>query len=161
MTCSIHIFIHIFLKLAITSLLFYSTQLYSQETDGSVYKFKGVLIDSSTTQPISYYGVKLYINDTLRGYGTTLDDGRFILISTVNFDTNNVNSYEFWGPSGKLLDYSLIEYQDKQVFYITDKRNYPETEIIQWHKFFLSTCPNYLKCHPTQPLDNFIIRKNE
>lgn len=124
-------------------------------------KFKGHVIDSVSSVGQPFLGVKLFVNDTLWGSSTTDLDGFFVVVCMKEIGTNDRIKMEFHS-SVEIFEERIISpiTQDNMKVFYKLNDSISSKELREWHYVFRSSIPNYLDCHPTEPLDEFEIKKN-
>ena len=137
---------------------FLSLLSFEQETDGPFYKYRGQIVDSLTGDSLPFLGLKLFVNDTLRGYGITGLDGKYVIVCQYKFDTINKFELEFHSQSGIFKDMLLKEYNGEIISKHVNDTSFTYQQKSKWVRIFKASMPNYLDCHPEEPYDEFEIK---
>ena len=122
--------------------------------------FRGQILDTITHEGLPFLGVKAFVNDTLWGFGVSDLEGKFTVTCPLVVDSFDKVVLEFHGPSGIFeernidpVDKSIIKVKHTVHDSITTKISY------KWRGELRASIPNYLDCHPQEPLDDFVIKQ--
>ena len=151
------------MKLSLLLLIFIILLQVAQGQESIKYsqtRIKGHVVDLKTGDSLIYVGIKAFVNDTLRAFGITDYYGYFLLvIKTPNYNQDSIDLQFFY------VNDAFTEVRINKNFatglkiYLDVKGKVKFKKVLEWYKPFRYKIPNYLDCHPSEPIDPYEIKK--
>lgn len=122
-------------------------------------KVTGQIVDSITMEGQPFLGIKLFLNDTLRGFSISDLDGNFTAQCQKEIELTDRINLEFHSPSGMFDQREIHPFTNRKIIvYYKMEDSISTKELYKWYGHFSYFMPNYLDCHPEGSLDEFEIR---